>query len=126
MTLEGPVLVYDRVSHNNFVIHESTELNVPEKIPVAWDYKFENPELVLGVATLHKEGNVMLATVNVTNELFKQIIQDRGKIYCGGRYKCVKTHKMSDSVITHVDKAELCGLGIYESGDEFLYLKVKE
>lgn len=48
MILEGPVAVYDRVSINNFVITKYTEIDYPEKIPVVWNYEFDDHELVLG------------------------------------------------------------------------------
>ena len=125
MILEGPVAVYDRVSINNFVITKYTEINYPEKIPVIWNYEFDDHELVLGYAEISKVENGLWATVHVTNELFISIMLDRGKICCGGYYRNAEFHTWYDGVI-HVDKAELPALGVYESGDEWLYLKVKE
>ena len=125
MILEGSVAVYDRVSINNFVITNDTELNYPEKIPVVWNYKFDDPELVLGYAEISNVENGLWATVHVSNELFKCVMHDRGKIYCGGYYTYPKSHTLSDGVRC-VDKATLLALGIYLAGDDWLYLNVKE
>lgn len=125
MILEGPVAVYDRVSINNFVITKYTEIDYPEKIPVVWNYEFDDHELVLGFAEISKVENGSWATVHVTHELFKSIILDRGKICCGGYYRNVEFRTWHDGVI-YVDKAELPALGVYESGDEWVYLKIKE
>ncbi len=125
MILEGPVAVYDRVSINNFVITKYTEIDYPEKIPVVWNYEFDGPESVLGYAEISKVENGLWATVHITHELFKSIILDRGKICCGGYYRNVEFRTWHDGVI-YVDKAELPALGVYESGDEWVYLKIKE
>ena len=125
MILEGPVAVYDRVSINNFVITKDTEIDYPEKIPVVWNYEFDGPEPVLGYAEISKVENGLWATVHVSNELLKCIMHDRGKIYCGGDYQYLKSHTLSDGVRC-VDKANLTALGVYESGDEWVYLKIKE
>lgn len=125
MVLEGPVAVYDRVSINDFVITKDTEINYPEKIPVVWNYEFDGPESVLDYAEISKVENGLWATVHVSNELLKCVIHDRGKIYCGGYYLCHKSHTLSDRVRC-VDKANLMALGVYETGDEWLYLKIKE
>lgn len=125
MILEGPVLIYGRVSNNKFVLNDSTIINYPEKIPVVWNYEFDNPKLVLGYAKISKVENGLWATVHVSNELLKCVMHDRGKIYCGGYYLCPKSHTLSDGV-RYVDKANLMALGVYETGDEWLYLKIKE
>ena len=54
MILEGTVLIYGRVSLNNFVLNDSTIIDYPEKMPVVWNYEFGNPELVLGYAEISK------------------------------------------------------------------------
>lgn len=125
MILEGPVLIYGRVSLNNFVLNDSTIINYPEKMPVVWNYEFGNPELVLGYAEISKVENGLWATVHVSNELLKCIMHDRGKIYCGGYYPYPKSHTLSDGVRC-IDKANLTALGVYLAGDDWLYLKVKE
>lgn len=125
MILEGPVAVYDRVSINNFVITKDTEINYPEKIPVVWNYEFDDPESVLGYAEISKVENGLWATVHVSNELLKCVMHDRGKIYCGGYYQYPKSHTLSDGVRC-VDKANLMALGVYETGDEWVYLEIKE
>lgn len=106
------------------VITKGTEIDYPEKIPVVWNYEFDGPESVLDYAEISKVENGLWATVHVSNELLKCVMHDRGKIYCGGYYLCHKSHTLSDRVRC-VDKANLMALGVYETGDEWLYLKVK-
>ena len=125
MILEGPVLIYGEVSNNNFVLNDSTIINYPEKIPVVWNYEFDNPKLVLGYAKISKVENGLWATVTITNEMFKSIMFDRGQVYCGGYYRGVELHTLSDGVRC-VDKTDLLALGVYQAGDDWLYLKVKE
>ncbi len=50
MVLEGPVLIYGRISNNNFVLNDSTIINYPEKIPVVWNYEFDNPNRLCSIA----------------------------------------------------------------------------
>lgn len=99
---------------------------IPEKNPVVWDYSFGNPELVIGFAELDIRDDCIWATVMSTNELFRQIMKDRERIFCGGYYYNSVISHSDNNGIRVVTKAKLLGLGVYESGDEFLYLKVKE
>ena len=84
--LEGPVLIFDKPSINGFVFPKKSVIEMPEKIPVVWDYSFGNPELVIGFAELDIRDDCIWATVMSTNELFRQIMKDRERIFCGGCY----------------------------------------
>ena len=81
MILEGPVLIFDKPSMNGFVFPKGSIIEIPEKIPVVWDYKFGNPELVIGFAELDIRDDCIWATVMSTNELFRQIMKDRERIF---------------------------------------------
>ena len=126
MILEGPVLIFDKPSMNGFVFPKGSIIEIPEKIPVVWDYKFGNPELVIGFAELDIRDDCIWATVMSTNELFRQIMKDRERIFCGGYYYNSVISHSDNNGLRVVTKAKLLGLGVYEAGDEFLYLKVKE
>lgn len=125
MILEGPVLIFDKPSMNGFVFPKKSIIEIPEKIPVVCNYAFGNPKSVMGFAELDIRDDCVWATVMSTNEIFRQIMKDRERIFCGGYYYDVISHS-DNNIIRVVTKAKLRGLSVYEAGDEFLYLKVKE
>ena len=125
MILQGPILIFDKPSCNNFVIPKTCDITIPDKIPVVWSYDFVNPELTLGFAELDVKEDRIVATVESENELLKQIMKDRTRICCGGYYSCVNS-KTPYVGLRYVLSCTLRGLGLYESGDDFIYLEVKE
>lgn len=126
MILQGPILIFDRPSCNNFVIPKACNITIPDKkIPVVWNYNFVDPELTLGFAELDVKEDRIVAAVESKNELLKQIMKDRKRIYCGGYFNCVK-FKTPYVGLRRVKSCTLRGLGLYESGNNFIYLEVKE
>nr|WP_296955098.1 hypothetical protein [uncultured Mediterraneibacter sp.] len=126
MILQGPILIFDKPSCNNFVIPKTCDITIPDKkLPVAWSYDFVNSEMTLGFAELDVKEDRIVATVESGNELLKQIMKDRRRICCGGYFNCVKV-KTPYVGLQYVLSCTLRGLGLYESGDDFIYLEVKE
>ena len=81
MILTGPILIFDKPSRNNFVIPKTCKIEFPEKIPVVWDYNFSDPEYVLGFASLEILKDRIVSTVTVTNDLFKQLMEEEKKSF---------------------------------------------
>jgi hypothetical protein len=123
MILTGPILIFDKPSINNFMIPKTCKIEFPEKIPVVWDYNFNDPKNVLGFASLEILKDRIVATVTVTNDLFKQLMKEEKRIFCGGSYVGIKS-KVNDDGLIIVQEAKLRGLGAYLAGDEFLYLEL--
>lgn len=125
LTLTGPMLEFGVPSMNGFLIPKECELTIPEKMPVAWNYKFNKPELVIGTAEVTILEDRIEATVKSTNDILNDFMRSEKKILCGGFWHHVKGHRKENGILK-VESARLGGLGVYLDGDKNLYLEIKE
>lgn len=127
MILEGTILIFDTRDNDGYVFTKETNLSHPEKIPVAWNFEFNNPSLIVGTAEVHVSGNILIATITTTNPIFEQVMMDRTFAWCGGYFTYCKEHQsfFGDSI---VDEAVLCGIGVSSEDINFKMscLTVKE
>lgn len=125
MILEGRILIFNTRDNDGYVFTEETKLSHPEKIPVAWDFEFNNLSLIVGTAEVHVSGGCLVATITTTNPMFEQIMSDREYAWCGGYFTHCKKHQsfFGDSII---DDAILWGIGVTVENDDLFCLTVKE
>ena len=124
MVLTGPVLIFDKPSINNFMIPKTCKIEFSQKLPVVWNYHFNNPEDVLGFTdTLEVLKDRIVATVTVTNDFFKQLMKEEKRMLCCGYYVGVKS-KVNKNGLKIIQEAKLYGLSVYLAGDEFIYLEL--
>ena len=125
LTLAGTILEYGVPSMNGFVIPKECELTIPEKMPVAWNYEFNKPEMVIGAAEVTVLEDCIEVTVTSTNDTFNDFMRAEKKILCGGYWHHVKGHRKENGILK-VESARLGGLGVYLDGDRNLYLEIKD
>ena len=94
-------------------------------MPVAWNYEFNKPELVIGTAEVTILEDRIEATVKSTNDILNDFMRSEKKILCGGFWHHVKGHRKENGILK-VESARLGGLGVYLDGDKNLYLEIKE
>lgn len=118
MILEGTILIFDTRDNDGYVFTKETKLSHPEKIPVAWNFEFNNPSLIVGTAEVHVSGNILIATITTTNPIFEQVMMDRTFAWCGGHFTHCKGHQspFGDSII---DEAVLWGIGVSAEDIDF-------
>ena len=125
MMLEGILLEFGSTSMNKFIIPKECDITIPEYIPVVWNYNFGCPEYVIGNAEVEVLEDRIKVTVKSSNVLFNEIMKDRKRILCGGFWNSITSH-FDENGVRIVEKANLKGIGVYEKGDENLYLEIKE
>ena len=125
LTLTGPMLEFGVPSMNGFLIPKECELTIPEKMPVAWNYEFNKPEMVIGTAEVTILEDRIEATVKSTNDILNDFMRAEKKILCGGFWHHVKGHRKENGILK-VESVRLGGLGVYLDGDKNLYLEIKE
>lgn len=127
MILEGTIFIFDTRDNDSYVFTKETKLSYPEKVPVAWNFEFNNPSLIVGTAEVHVSGNILIATITTTNPIFEQVMMDRTFAWCGGHFTHCKGHQspFGDSII---DEAVLWGIGVSSEDIDFKMscLTVKE
>ena len=125
MMLEGILLEFGSTSMNKFIIPKECDITIPEYIPVVWNYIFGCPEYVIGNAEVEVLEDSIKVTVKSSNVLFNEIMKNRKRILCGGFWNSITSH-FDENGVRIVEKANLKGIGVYEKGDENLYLEIKE
>lgn len=105
--LEGRILLFDTVNKNRDIFPKDCKIDIPEKVPLTWDF---NHEQVIGSAKVTKDDKGLIAEAETfSNEIIgvkdlSSIFED-GKFGAGGFYTNVKKH--SDGSLIVVDEAKL-------------------
>ena len=105
--LEGRILLFDTVNKNRDIFSKDCKIDIPEKVPLTWDF---NHEQVIGSAKITKDNKGLVAKAETfSNEIIgvedlSSIFED-GKFGAGGFYTNVKKH--SDGSFIVVDEAKL-------------------
>ena len=107
MILEGRILLFDEVNKNMDIFPKNCKIDIPEKVPLTWDF---NHEQVIGFANVTKDDKGLIAKAETFSNEFIGVedlisIFENGKIGAGGFYNLIKTH--NDGSIIVVDEAKL-------------------
>ena len=127
-TLEGRILLFDTVNESRDIFTKDCKIDIPEKVPLTWDF---NHEKVIGFANVTKDNKGLVARAETfSNEIIgvedlRSIFED-GKIGAGGYYTNVKKH--SDGSFIVVDEAKLreVALVLAPVNEEYLFKIAKE
>ena len=128
MILEGRILLFDTVSKNRDIFSKDCKIDIPEKVPLTWDF---NHEKVIGFSKVIKDDKGLVAKAETfSNEMIGveslSSIFTNGKFGAGGFYTNIKKH--SDGSFIVVDEAKLreVALVLAPVNDEYSFEIVKE
>ena len=106
MILEGRILLFNTVSKNGDIFSKDCKIDIPEKVPLTWNF---NHEKVIGFANVTKDDKGLVARAETfSNEMIgvedlSSIFED-GKIGAGGFYSNVKMHNNGSSIVVNEAK----------------------
>ena len=106
MILEGRILLFNNVSKNGDIFSKDCESDIPEKVPLTWNF---NHEKVIGFANVTKDDKGLIAKAETfSNEMIgvedlSSIFED-GKFGAGGFYTNVKMHNNGSSIVVNEAK----------------------
>lgn len=128
MILEGRILLFDEVNKNMDIFPKNCKIDIPEKVPLTWDF---NHEQVIGFANVTKDDKGLIAKAETfSNEIIgvedlSSIFEDE-KFGAGGFYINVKKH--NDRSLIVVDEAKLreIALVLDPVNEEYYFEIVKE
>ena len=107
MILQGRILLFNNVSKNGDIFSKDCKIDIPEKVPLTWNF---NQEQIIGFANVTKDDKGLVARAETfSNEMIgvedlSSIFKD-GKIGAGGYYTNVKMH--NDGSFIEVYEAKL-------------------
>ena len=106
MILEGRILLFNNVSKNGDIFSKDCKIDIPEKVPLTWNF---NHEKVIGFANVTKDDKGLSAKAETfSNEMIgvedlSSIFED-GKFGAGGFYTNVKMHNNGLSIVVNEAK----------------------
>ena len=106
MILEGRILLFNNVSKNGDIFSKDCKIDIPEKVPLTWNF---NHEKVIGFANVTKDDKGLSAKAETfSNEMIgvedlSSIFED-GKFGAGGFYTNVKMHNNGSSIVVNEAK----------------------
>ena len=128
MILEGRILLFNNVSKNGDIFSKDCKIDIPEKVPLTWNF---NHEKVIGFANVTKDDKGLSAKAETfSNEMIgvedlSSIFED-GKFGAGGFYTNVKMHNNGSSIV--VNEAKLCEVALVSDpvNEEYSFEIVEE
>ena len=107
MTIEGRILLFDTVNLNNDIFPNTCIIDIPEKVPLTWNFDHEK---VIGIAEVSRDELGLTARAELfSNERIGindiSSVFENGRIGSGGFYNKVKMH--SDGSFKVIDEATL-------------------
>ena len=128
MILEGRILLFNTVSKNGDIFSKDCKIDIPEKVPLTWNF---NHEKVIGFANVTKDDKGLIAKAETfSNEIIgvedlSSIFKD-GKIGAGGYYSNVKMHNNGSSIVVNEAKLREVALVSDPVNEEYSFEIVEE
>lgn len=128
MILEGRILLFDTVNKNRDIFSKDCKIDIPEKVPLTWDF---NHEQVIGFANVTKDDKGLVVRAETfSNEMIgvenlSSLFED-GKFGAGGFYTNVKKHSDGSFIVVEEAKLREVALVIAPVNEEYLFEIVKE
>ena len=128
MILEGRILLFNNVSKNGDIFSKDCKIDIPEKVPLTWNF---NHEKVIGFANVTKDDKGLSAKAETfSNEMIgvedlSSIFED-GKFGAGGFYTNVKMHNNGSSIVVNEAKLREVALVSDPVNEEYSFEIVEE
>ena len=103
--MKGRLLLFDKPTLNRTLCPKDCEIAYAEKIPVIWDFRFNDPGSVMGSGHVMRDEKGLICEVELTrSDVIVDILREfDGELPIGGYYNGVKSHQED-------------GLRVFESG----------
>ena len=128
MILEGRILLFNTVSKNGDIFSKDCKIDIPEKVPLTWNF---NHEKVIGFANVTKDDKGLSAKAETfSNEMIgvedlSSIFED-GKFGAGGFYTNVKMHNNGSSIVVNEAKLREVALVSDPVNEEYSFKIVED
>lgn len=103
--MTGRLLLFDKETYGGYIFPKDCEITYAEKVPVIWDFRFNDPGSVMGSGHVMRDekGLVYEAELTRTDAIVDILREFDGELPIGGYYYGVKSHQKD-------------GLRVFESG----------
>lgn len=112
--MHGRLLLFDVIHRVNFIhmFPKDCEITYPEKVPFVYDFEFNNPDRVLGYATITKDEKGLICDAVINNVIDRDILREtfNNELPIGGFYN--KTSHHQEEHIRVFDRLNLVAIGV--------------
>lgn len=129
LKLEGRILLFDTINLNKDVFPKTCKIDIPEKLPLLWNFDFYNKPIGIAEASIDDKG--IIAKAELFSESYQGVDNIRSiftdeKIGVGGYYNKIKKHLEGN--LTVIDEASLraISLTLGPVHDEYIFKIVEE
>ena len=96
--MKGRLLLFDKPTSNRTLFPKDCEITYAEKVPVIWDFRFNDPGSVMGSGRVMRDEKGLVCEVELTwSDAIVDILREfDGVLPIGGYYSGVKSHQEAE------------------------------
>ena len=93
--MKGRLLLFDKPTSNKTLFPKNCEITYAEKVPVIWEFRFNDPGSVMGFGHVTRDENGLICKAEITpSDAIVDILREfDGELPIGGYYSGVKSHQ---------------------------------
>ena len=112
ITMKGRLLLFDKPNSNKTLFPKNCEITYAEKVPVVWEFQFNEPSAVLGSGhvTRDEKGLICKAEITPSDAIVNILHKSDGELPIGGYYSGVKSHQ--ENYLRIFDGGRLTCIGV--------------
>lgn len=123
MKIEGRILLFDVVNLNRDIFPKTCIIDIPERVPLLWNYNRSKP---IGVAKVRRDDDGLFCEAEILhseriNDDVIESIFDGGRFGAGGFYTHVRKRKNNDLIIVTEANLNAVALVIAPVRDEYYF-----
>ena len=126
--MKGHLLLFDKPTSNRTLFPKNCEITFAEKIPVIWDFRFNDPGDVLGSGHVMRDEKGLICEVELirTDAIVDILREFDGVLPIGGYYSHVKSHQEDGLRVFESGRLTCIGVTRYPVGEEYRMRVVEE
>ena len=126
--MKGHLLLFDKPTSNRTLFPKNCGITFAEKIPVIWDFRFNDPGAVLGSGHVMRDEKGLICEVELirTDAIVDILREFDGVLPIGGYYSHVKSHQEDGLRVFESGRLTCIGVTRYPVGEEYRMRVVEE
>ena len=128
ITMKGRLLLFDKPTSNKTLFPKNCEITYAEKVPVVWEFQFNEPSAVLGSGHVIRDekGLICKAEITPSDAIVDILRKSDGELPIGGYYSGVKSHQENHLRIFDSGRLTCIGVTLSPVDEEYRMRIVEE